>query len=112
MAKAHAKPTPGEWKIARWKDRSKVDGFSTVITDSRGHGIVQFLQFGKNPKVEANAQAIRAVPELFELLDNVAAALETTLVFYGVRMPADDRKTREKLVNQARKLTKIWRLGV
>ena len=34
------------------------DGFETVITDSRGHGICTFNQKGNSEKVMANAQLI------------------------------------------------------
>ena len=60
---------------------------------------------------EAQAQLFAQAPELLEALDNVTAALETTLTYYGIRMPVSDRKTRRKLIDRARELTDIWRRG-
>lgn len=59
---AKPKHTPAPWKVAKWEDESLADGFATVITDSRGHGLVEFLQFGENEKVKANAELIANAP--------------------------------------------------
>ena len=109
---AKVRMTPGPWKKTRWPDKRLADGFKTVITDSRGHGILAFMQYGKNAKVEANAELVRRLPEILEALDNVTAALEATLAFYQVKMPEADKITRRRLVCEARKITNIWRQGV
>ena len=72
------KHTPGPWQIKKWEEENSADGFVTVITDSRGHGIVTFNQRGENSKVEANARLIAMAPELLEaaraLLDGLDSA--------------------------------------
>jgi hypothetical protein len=65
------KHTPGPYKIAKWIRANCVDGFVTVITDSRGHGIVEFLQKGENKKVMANAKLFKAAPDLLETLKQI-----------------------------------------
>jgi len=67
------KHTPGPWEISRWKDARLANGFETVISDSRGHGLVTFCQKGKNKKVEANARLIAAAPDLLAALENALA---------------------------------------
>lgn len=65
------KHTNGPWKIAKWDQENVVDGFITVITDSRGVGIAEFQTFGKNKKVEANAKLISKAPEMAELIKDL-----------------------------------------
>lgn len=62
------KHTPGPWKVTTWDKTNAVDGFETVITDNRGHGLATFTQFGNNAKVNANARLIAAAPELLQAL--------------------------------------------
>jgi hypothetical protein len=66
--------TPGPWKIAKWENKRVVDGFETVITDSRGHGIVTFNQKGQSKKVTANAHLIKAAPNMLEALEDLISA--------------------------------------
>ena len=56
------------WRIREWFEGGVVDNFKTVIVDSRGQGICQFMTFGKNKKVQANARLIAAAPDMLELL--------------------------------------------
>ena len=67
------KHTPAPWQSNTWKHEYARDGFETVITDSRGHGIVSFHQYGESEKVTANARLIAESPTMFEALQAVAA---------------------------------------
>lgn len=51
-----------------------------------------------------DARLIEAAPELLESLDNVTAALETCLAWFGDKMTEADRHQRTKLAGEARKL--------
>lgn len=62
------KHTNGPWKVNKWDDDGAVDGFTTVITDTRGVSIAQFTTFGKSKKVEANAKLISKAPDMADLL--------------------------------------------
>ena len=64
--------TPGKWKINRWKNDTLADGFGTVITDSRGHGLFSALEFGESRKVEANAWLIANAPLMLKILKDIA----------------------------------------
>ena len=65
------KHTPAPLKISYWKDARYADGYSTVITDCRGHGLFESLQKGKNPKVEANACLFIESPVMLSLLTDL-----------------------------------------
>lgn len=67
------KHTPGPWLIKRWPNIICADGFETVITDSRGHGIAIFNQKGENEKVRANGKLIATSPELLQELKDLRA---------------------------------------
>ena len=63
-----SKHTKGKWQVKKWDREHAVDGFETVITDSRGHGLFTSNQKGKSRKVEANANLIASAPEMLEML--------------------------------------------
>ena len=48
--------------------------------------------------------AQHTAPEMLEALDNVTAALETLMAFYGEEMPAADRQQRERVIAEARRV--------
>lgn len=60
------KHTPGPWRISKWDQQNVADGFTTVICDSRGHGICKFLTYGHDKKVKVNANLIATAPDLLE----------------------------------------------
>ena len=68
------KHTPAPLKISYWKDARYADGYSTVITDCRGHGLFESLQKGKNAKVEANACLLVESPAMLSLLTDLLKA--------------------------------------
>ena len=70
------KHTKGPWKINKWERDNVVDGFETIITDRRGHGIVTFNKKGNNEKVIANAHLIASSPKLLEACEKLLRALE------------------------------------
>ena len=71
-----AKHTPGPWFARKWNNPRLADGFVTVITDSRGHGLVEFLQKGQNAKNDANARLIAASPTMGKKLADTVEWLD------------------------------------
>ncbi len=88
------KHTPYPLKVAYWKDARYADGFSTVITDSRGHGLVEFLQNGKNAKVQANACLFVEAPLMFAILSDILTAHELSEVDWNAMREAKELLTR------------------
>lgn len=58
--------TPGHWKVRKWAQDGVMDGFTYMITDSRGHGMFQAMQHGEHERTLQNMVAASFTPELLE----------------------------------------------
>jgi len=107
-----AKHTKGPWVARKWKRPKFADGFVTVVTDNRGHGLVEFLQKGKNAKVEANARLIASAPTMLKKLVDTVAWLDLEIedrlsASAALNMPGDVshlEKLRDDLAETLRKI--------
>lgn len=99
--------TPGPWERDKYR-RDLVGGKGTYVAQVLNH-------FNPNRAdsagiFEANAKLIAAAPELLETLDNVSAALETCLAWFGDQMTPDDKRQRNQINAAARSLVMSLRV--
>jgi phage FluMu protein Com len=70
------KTTPGPWFRRVWPMENAVDGCVAVVTDSRGHNLMESCTYGKNERAGNNMRLAAAAPELYEALAEIV--LEAT----------------------------------